>query len=239
MKRFYNTLFGMRWLSVSASLLLSSCLCLPSMAIRETYQFNASVKKEDAFAFYRLGEQYYMACDVTYELERDSLTCGSWAYACDVQLPISVKREPVRRRYYFLMPPEVTQKVLGVKPPKPDRSVRDYIPADEWDATAAEQVFSPIKKAEIQMSTGVMYSPVRCGYYSDPPQFTLHAPIYRPWDYWVKMPLSLAVFVAVDVPCTLATNAVMLAGELVTYPFVVPFLQYVEPTEVKQVAEKE
>lgn len=239
MKRFYNTLFGMRWLSVSASLLLSSCLCLPSMAIRETYQFNASAKKEDAFAFYRLGEQYYMACDVTYELERDGLTCGSWAYAPDVTIPISVKREPVRRRYYFLMPPEVTQKVLGAKPPKPDRSVRDYIPADEWDATAAEQVFSPIKKAEIQMSTGVMYSPVRCRYYSDPPQFTLHAPIYRPWDYWVKMPLSLAVFVAVDVPCTLATNAVMLAGELVTYPFVAPFLQYVEPTEVKQVAEKE
>lgn len=224
---------------MSASLLLSSCLCLPSMAIRETYQFNASAKKEDAFAFYRLGEQYYMACDVTYELERDGLTCGFLAYAPDVKLPISVKREPVCRRYYFLMPPDATQKVLGVTPPKPDRFVRDYIPADEWDATAAEQVFSPIKKAEIQMSTGEMYSPVRCRYYSDPPQFTLHAPIYRPWDYWVKMPLSLAVFVAVDVPCTLATNAVMLAGELVTYPFVVQFHQAVGPREVKQVAEKE
>ena len=239
MKRFYNALSGMRWLLGAASLLLSSCLCLPSMAIRETYQFNASVKKEDAFAFYRLGEQYYMACDVTYELERDGLTCGSWAYACDVQLPISVKRAPVHKRYYFLLLPDAAQKLLGVTPPKPDRFVRDYIPADDWDTAAAEQVFSPIKKAEIQMSTGVMYSPVRCRYYSDPPQFTLHAPIYRPWDYWVKMPLSLAVFVAVDVPCTLATNAVMLAGELVAYPFVAPFQQAVEPTEVKQVAEKE
>ena len=104
---------------------------------------------------------------------------------------------------------------------------------------SSQAVSTPIKKAEIQMSTGVMYSPVRCRYYSDPPQFTLHAPIYRPWDYWVKMPLSLAVFAAVDVPCTLAANAVMLAGELVAYPFVAPFQQAVEPTEVKQVAEKE
>ena len=221
---------------MSASLLLSSCLCLPSMAIRETYQFNASAKKEDAFAFYRLGEQYYMACDVTYELERDSLTCGFLAYAPDVTIPISVKREPVRRRYYFLMPPEVTQKVLGVKPPKPDRSVRDYIPADEWDATVAEQVFSPIKKAEIEMHTGVMHTPTRCRYCSDPPQFTLHAPIYRPWDYWVKMPLSLAVFVAVDIPCTLAVNAVLLTGELVSYPFVAPFVEHME---VKRGPEKE
>ena len=82
---------------------------------------------------------------------------------------------------------------------------------------------------------GEMLSPWRCDHYDpDPDQFSLHAPAYHPWDYWVKMPLEVAMFIAVDVPCTLVANTVLLARELVKGACVAPFQQAAEP-EVIQV----
>ena len=83
------------------------------MAIRETHQYEACVKKEDDFAFYRLGEQYYLACVVTYELDRDGLTCGGLMYGEDVKIPISVKREPVRKKILFSDAPAYYAESVG------------------------------------------------------------------------------------------------------------------------------
>lgn len=49
----------------------------------------------------------------------------------------------------------------------------------------------------------------------------------------MKWPLSAALLVGVDVPCTVVANTLWVAGELVRAPFVLLFQPSVEPTEIK------
>lgn len=212
---------------------LSSCICATHELVRGTYSFYPNVEKEDAYSFYRVGEQYYLSCVVTYKCDKDALEFASVGIKQQslYSVPVGVHREPVRKRFYFLLTPDVAQRVLGVTPPAVPEDARYCIPEDDWDAAAAQKVAAPLKKAQCNVSTRSGNIP--CQYYADPAQFGVTVPKHRPWDYWVKWPLSAALLVGVDVPCTVVANTLWVAGELVSAPFVLLFQPSVEPTEIK------
>lgn len=212
---------------------LSSCICATHELVSDTYSFYPDVEKEDAYSFYRVGEQYYLGCVVTYKCDKEALEFASAGINQQslYSLPVGVHREPVRKRFYFLLTPDVAQRVLGVTPPAVPEDARYCIPEDDWDAAAAQKVAAPLKKARFNVSTRSGNIP--CRYYTDPAQFGMTVPKHRPWDYWVKWPFGAALFVGIDVPCTLVANTLWIAGELVSAPFVLLFQPSAEPTEIK------
>lgn len=222
-----------KWSLIPAAfaLMLSSCTCTTSKAVLQTCNFEPEQVQDEPYAFYRKGEQYYLACYVDYKCEADGLEVGSLlpGIGPSVKLPVEVKREPLRKQYYFLLPPAVAQQVLGVEVAAPPKGSRYCIPAEEWDATAAQQVCSPVSQAEIVFRTGE----APCRYDSQPSQFEVCVPAYRPWDYWVKMPAMATLFLGVDIPCTLVGNVVWAAVDIVAYPFVAMAQPCAEPMEIK------
>ncbi len=212
---------------------LSSCICSTHSLVSNTYTFAAEVEKEDAYTFYRVGEQYYLSCVVTYKCDREVLEYASVGIMQQTlySIPVGVHREPVRKRFYFLLTPDVAQRVLGVTPPAAPKGSRYCIPEEDWDAEGAQKVDSPIKKAQFNVSTRSGNAP--CRYYTSPAQFGVTVPKHRPWDYWVKWPFNTVLLVGVDVPCTIVANTLWIAGELVSAPFVLLLQPSVEPTEVK------
>ena len=215
------------------SAVLSSCICSTHSLVSDTYSFYPDVEEEDAYSFYRVGEQYYLSCVVTYKCDKETLHFASVGIMQQslYDVPVGVHREPVRKRFYFLLTPDVAQRVWGVTPPAAPKDARYCIPEDDWEAAAAQKVASTLNKAQFSVSTCAGNTP--CRYYTDPAQFGVTVPKHRPWDYWLKWPFSAALLVGVDVPCMLVANSLWIAGELVSAPFVLLFQPVVEPTEIK------
>lgn len=86
-------------------------------------------------------------------------------------IPGGVHREPVRKRFYFLLIPDVAQRVLGVSPPAVPQDARYCIPEEDWDAAATRKVASPVKQAQIHVRA--CSGNIPCQYYSDPAQFSV------------------------------------------------------------------
>lgn len=196
-----------------------------------TARFKSEHQQDSTYAFYRVGEQYYLTCEVAYECNRDSLQLAFVPFSSReyVGIPADVKREPICKRFYFLLTPDVAERVLGVRPPAMPEDTPYCIPAGEWDVSAAVQVYSPVKKAHLVVRSYSENLP--CLYYREPSQFELYVPHYRPWDYWVKWPFAAVLMVGVDLPCSLVGTAGRFIGETLAWPLVVPTQQYMVPIE--------
>ncbi len=190
--------------------LASCCHTEFSQALLETCEYWPEWKEDVPLTVYRKGEQYYLCCDVVYKCEHDKVRCASIIDPPDnvihTEIPVNIKRKRVERRYYCLMEAEAVQKLLGVKPPPVPKDCPICIPSDEWNAADAVPMsvkLSP-KKAYLWHGDDV------CRYeykeWNKGKPYEVEVPEYTPWDYWVKMPLSTVLLVAVDVPCTIVWN---------------------------------
>ena len=203
----------------AAMLLLVSCSCHFSSALKDTCDFYPVEQEDSRYDVYLSAGQYYLLCDVSHVCEYEKLSYGAVMVAPDdaesFYLPISVKREPVQRRYYVRLSPEAALGLLGVKVAPAPEDTPYCIAEEDWDATAAKKIASKVKLSQVSVLDGDEL----CRYYDDATgtQCYLFVPKYKPWDYWVKMPLCGLLLVGVDVPCTVLGSVGVIVGDMMIY----------------------
>ena len=221
----------MKYLSFLFALVLGlpSCVCTTSDALMASSMFAAKADETEPISFYRKGERYFLSMKVAHECKVKEVTLGGVLMTLggpELSVPVNVDREKESKRYYFLLSPEAVESLFGKQVEYPEGDIAGCIPEEEWDATAAQQVPCAVKEANFVFLLNDSY-----GYYhADVSQFTLQGPRYKPWDYWVKAPLAAVLLLGVDVPCTVAGNAALIAGELLVLPAYFVMGQSAEPT---------
>lgn len=196
--------------------MLGSCTCSTSVALSDTCDFVAVEQEDSRYDVYRLAGQYYLLCEVTYICEFDKLKYASLLEAHDhfqdYYLPISVNRTSGPERYYARLSPEAAKGLLGVTVAPAPEGTPHCIPEQDWDAAAAEKIASKVKLTQVWVLSG---DEACCWYDDDEPRCCVYVPQYKPWDYWVKMPLCGLLLVGVDVPCTVVGSIGVLAGAVI------------------------
>lgn len=184
--------------------IMSSCITTTSYELRKSCDFNLHSRRNHApLNFYRIGNQYYLECDVTYETINRNMYLGGPFGAKDIELPINMHRI-VTEKYYFLLPTNAVEHLFRSKTDGIDANAEHYIAACDWDADNAVPVVSSLRYADIDIYVAYdgdyrnLFNPRNRN-------FTLKVPKYRPWDYWIKQPLSVLLFIGVDIPATLVS----------------------------------
>ena len=198
--------------------MLSSCISTTSYELRKSCDFTMQDPNRSSvpLQFYRLDNQYYLECDVTYETINRNVRLGGFMDAKEIEAPINLHRK-VTEKYYFLLPPNATRYLFGCKTEDAVSEEEHCLSASEWDAEKAVPVTPARKYADIEIGHIYEDNYQNC-YDSRKNKFILKAPKYRPWDYWVKQPLSVVLFVAVDIPATLISPI-----------FIVPYYEFCTP----------
>lgn len=195
--------------------LLSSCVCTTSDAIMRTCDFKTDLDSiKGPFSFYRLGDNYYIELHVRYVCDIKSLSLGSGVVASrssSRDLPITIKRDIVKK-YYFVLPPEAATYYLSGHSKKVDK-MRQFYSEQEWN-----------NKNPLAVSTNVNMESLSIGisrenneYIASTSRLNLAIPKYRPWDYWIKRPCSYILFVGVDVPCSVLFSVTAGISQAVSY----------------------
>lgn len=183
--------------------LLSSCMISEvSHELRVSCDFTPKDRKHEPLKFYRLDNQYYLEYDVDYETINRNMYLGGMFGAKSIETSIDMHRKATER-YYFLMPPHAVKYLFGTETENPDSDAEHCIAASEWDAENAVPVASSLKYADIDIAETYKGCVHHHDFNAEKKAFLLMAPPYRPWDYWIKQPLSVLVLIGVDIPVTL------------------------------------
>lgn len=220
MKRNVRRIANMKYIYFAMLLLcmnmLSSCISTTSYELRKSCEFKPQDANKAPLHFYRLDNQYYLECDVTYETINRNVTLGGCMGAKSIKAPINMHRK-VTEKYYFLLPPNATSHLFGCKTEGVVSEDEHCLSVSEWDAEKAVPV-TPARKPPDICIFEVYEDEYQNLYDSRKNELTLRVPKYRPWDYWVKQPLSVVLFVAVDIPATLISPI-----------FIVPYYEFCAP----------
>lgn len=183
---------------------MSSCITTTSYELRKSCDFNLHSRRNHApLHFYRIGNQYYLECDVTYETINRKMYLGGPIGAKSIETPINMHRI-VTEKYYFLLPTNAVEHLFRSKSDDIDTNVEYYISASDWDADNAVPIVSSLRHADIDIYEAYD-GDYRNHFNPRNRKFTLKAPKYRPWDYCIKQPLSVLLFIGVDIPATLVS----------------------------------
>lgn len=183
---------------------MSSCITTTSYELRKSCDFNLHTERNHApLNFYRIGNHYYLECDVTYETINRKMYLGGPFGAKEIETPINMHRI-VTEKYYFLLPTNAVEHLFRSKTDGIDTNAEHYIAACDWDADNAVPVISSLRYADIHIYEAYD-GDYRNHFNPQNRNFTLKVPKYRPWDYWIKQPLSVLLFIGVDIPATLVS----------------------------------
>lgn len=80
--------------------------------MRKSCDFNLLSRRNHApLNFYRIGNQYYLECDVTYETINRKMYLGAPIGAKEIEAPINMHRI-VTEKYYFLLPTNAAEHLF-------------------------------------------------------------------------------------------------------------------------------
>lgn len=206
-------------LVMTGMLALNSCVLQTSPALASSALSGPSPEVLEEVSFHRAGDLYYVGFRTRYQCKPEPvrvalpLAHGTPGITiCEIDETVGEEEE-----FYVLLTVEQAKACLGVAMPEPPAGVPSLIRGKDWDATLAHRypvrTEGRVHQLRIGVDARLASDEARCAF--DAGNMEVYLPLRVGWDAAYKFPMSLGLFLCVDVPGTMVLSVAGVIGGVV------------------------